>query len=122
VADKLFHLPGEPAGVIENRRKDTHMSFFEATMLICFGISWPISIAKSLRTRTVIGKSPRFMAIVCIGYMSGCIHKLLYSLDWILILYAANMVMVAIDLVLYFKFLPKEPAPVPVPTDEELGP
>ena len=46
------------------------MSFFEATMLICFGISWPVSIAKALRTKVVAGKSPLFMAIVCLDYLS----------------------------------------------------
>lgn len=84
------------------------MSFFEAAMLICFGISWPISIAKSVRTKVVSGKSPLFMAILCLGYASGLIHKCLYSLDWITALYALNLCMVALDLTLYFKFLPKE--------------
>ena len=84
------------------------MSFFEATMLICFGISWPVSIAKSVRTKVVSGKSPLFMAIVCLGYACGFIHKVLYSLDWIIVLYALNLIMVAIDLTLYFKYLPKE--------------
>jgi hypothetical protein len=84
------------------------MSIFEALMLICFGISWPISIAKSLRTKVVIGKSPFFMGIVCFGYLSGVIHKLMYSLDWIIILYAMNMIMVATDLALYFIYLPKK--------------
>lgn len=80
------------------------MSIFEAIMLICFGISWPICIAKTLRTKQVAGKSPGFMAVVCIGYISGVIHKLLYSPDLITILYAANMIMVAFDLYLYFYY------------------
>ncbi|MBW2544040.1 MAG: hypothetical protein JRD43_00935, partial [Deltaproteobacteria bacterium] len=74
------------------------MSVFEATMLICFGVSWPISIAKSVRTKVVSGKSPLFMAVLCLGYACGIIHKLLYSMDWIIMLYALNMVLVAIDL------------------------
>jgi hypothetical protein len=79
---------------------------FEALMLICFGVSWPVSIAKSLRTRVVAGKSPAFMAIVCLGYVSGTLHKLLYSFDWVMALYVANMLMVAFDLSLYFRYLP----------------
>jgi hypothetical protein len=51
------------------------MSVFEITMLFCFGVSWPISIAKALRTRVVAGKSPLFMAIVIAGYASGIIHQ-----------------------------------------------
>ena len=82
------------------------MSIFEAVMLICFGASWPVSIAKSLRTKVVVGKSPLFMSIVCVGYLSGVLHKFFYSCDWITFLYAANMIMVATDLFLYCKYLP----------------
>jgi len=82
------------------------MSLFEATMLLCFAASWPVSIVKALRTKVVVGKSPLFMAIVCIGYTSGIIHKCLYSFDWITLLYALNMIMVAFDLALYFRYLP----------------
>ena len=80
------------------------MSAFEVVMLVCFGASWPISIAKSMRTKIVSGKSPLFMGIVCLGYISGVAHKLLYSRDWIIILYILNMILVAIDLALYYKY------------------
>jgi hypothetical protein len=85
------------------------MSPFEAGMLLCFGISWPISIIKSLRTRVVRGKSPVFMGVVFLGYVSGILHKFLYSLDWIVLLYILNMLMVGTDLYLYFKYLHNEP-------------
>ena len=85
----------------------TEMSFYEALMLICFGLSWPVSIAKSLRTRHVSGKSPMFMVIVCTGYASGIVHKVLYSFDWITALYMLNLLMVAVDLMLYFRFSQK---------------
>jgi hypothetical protein len=81
------------------------MSIFEAIMLICFGVSWPVSIAKSVRTKVVVGKSPAFMVIVCVGYLCGIIHKALFSMDWIIILYAANMIMVAVDLLLYYRYV-----------------
>ncbi|MFH1414755.1 MAG: hypothetical protein ABIH89_01545 [Elusimicrobiota bacterium] len=84
------------------------MSIFEAIMLICFGVSWPVSIAKSVRTKVVSGKSPLFMAILCAGYMSGLVHKILYSYDWVTYLYAVNMLLVATDLALYYRYLPKE--------------
>ncbi len=85
------------------------MSVFEAAMLICFGISWPISIAKSLRTKVVVGKSPLFMEILCVGYACGVVHKLLYSMDWIIFLYMLNLCLVAFDLFLYFRYLPNRP-------------
>lgn len=83
------------------------MSVFEAVMLVCFGISWPISIAKTLRTKVVAGKSPLFMAIVAFGYVNGVIHKALHSHDWIIVLYAVNAVLVVTDLTLYFVYAPK---------------
>jgi hypothetical protein len=84
------------------------MSIFEAVMLTCFGVSWPVSIAKSLRTKIVTGKSPLFMIIVCAGYLSGIIHKLLFSLDWVIVLYAINLILVATDLSLYYIYLPRK--------------
>jgi len=80
------------------------MSLFEIIMLLCFGVSWPISIAKALRTRVVAGKSPLFMTIVIIGYASGVVHKILFSFDWVIALYVLNLIMVAIDLGLYIRF------------------
>ncbi len=86
------------------------MSVFEVIMLICFGISWPISIAKTLRTRQVAGKSPLFMTIVITGYASGIVHKLIYSHDWIISLYILNLLMVVVDLTLYLHFSKNVPA------------
>ena len=84
------------------------MSIFEVAMLVCFGVSWPVSIAKSIRTKIVSGKSPLFMVVVCFGYAFGIMHKLLYSMDWVIVLYVINLVLVATDLSLYFKYLPKK--------------
>lgn len=80
------------------------MSVFEAVMLACFGASWPFSIAKSLRTRQVTGKSPAFLIIISVGYISGIVHKVVYAMDWVVILYGLNLAMVLFDLYLYRKF------------------
>ncbi len=79
----------------------TTISINEATMLFCFGLSWPVSIIKALRTKIVMGKSPFFMSLIAIGYMSGIVHKVLYSRDWVVMLYMFNLSMVLIDLYLY---------------------
>jgi len=80
------------------------MSIFEIVMLLCFGVSWPISIAKALRTRLVAGKSPVFMGLIIAGYLCGIVHKVLYNPDWVTLLYAVNAGMVAVDMYLYFRF------------------
>jgi len=82
------------------------MSMFEAIMLLCFGASWPFSITKALRTKVVEGKSPLFMILIAIGYLSGVIHKSMYSFDYVTLLYAVNLIMVVTDLTLYYRYLP----------------
>jgi len=79
------------------------MSFFELGMLVCFGVSWPISVMKSYRIRTAKGKSLPFLLAIVIGYISGITHKLLYSRDPVLFVYLFNLTMVCIDLGLYFR-------------------
>lgn len=79
------------------------MSIFEMFMLICFGSAWPVSIYKSIKSRTNKGKSLMFLVIIFVGYISGTIHKIVYNLDWVIILYILNGVMVGIDLALYYR-------------------
>ncbi len=81
------------------------VSVFEILMLICFACSWPVSIVKALKTKVVIGKSPVFMIIIIIGYIFGIIHKILYNFDWVVYLYALNMLIVSFDLFLYFRYI-----------------
>ncbi len=71
-------------------------------MLICFGAAWPFSVYKSFKTKRVDGKSPLFMFIIFLGYVSGILHKLFYSFDRVIYLYFFNGLMVALDLFLYF--------------------
>lgn len=78
-----------------------NLSVFEAVMLICFGFAWPISIVRSIRSKSTKGKSLLFLIIICIGYVSGIIHKLIYSNDIVLVLYIFNFCMVTIDIVLF---------------------
>lgn len=82
-----------------------NFSIWEVLFLLCFAVSWPLSIAKSLRTKIVIGKSPIFMSLIIIGYIFGIIHKALYSHDIVIWLYVFNAVLVATDLVLYFTYI-----------------
>jgi hypothetical protein len=80
---------------------------FEALMLICFGLAWPISILKSWRSRTSQGKSLFFMLVILVGYLSGLTHKLYWQdrIDGAVWLYALNAILVLIDLSLYFRNL-----------------
>jgi len=79
------------------------MSIFEIGMLICFGFAWPAAIHKSIKSKSVEGKSLLFIYVIMIGYCFGIVHKLVYNLDFVLILYVINLLMVATDLFLYYK-------------------
>jgi lipopolysaccharide export LptBFGC system permease protein LptF len=80
---------------------------FEAIMLLCFGLAWPVSIFTSWTSRTNKGKSILFILIVLVGYISGLIHKLWWqdTIDAVVWLYVLNTVMVLIDIILYIRNL-----------------
>ena len=70
-------------------------------MLVCFGISWPFNIAKSLRSRTAKGKSVAFELLIIAGYLCGLVGKfILGNLSYVVFFYIADILMVAADLVL----------------------
>ena len=74
------------------------MSPFEAAMIVCFGVSWPVAIWKTLQTKHVHGKSLAFLALVACGYGFGIIHKALHNFDWVIFLYGFNFSMVLTEL------------------------
>lgn len=79
-------------------------SILEALMVVSFGISWPLSIIRSYKSRTAKGKSPLFLSFILFGYGCGIASKLIAgTVNYVLIFYILNLVMVALDLVLYFR-------------------
>lgn len=96
---------------------------FETLMLICFGCSWPISVLKSYRARTAKGKSVIFTYAIIIGYICGIMSKITAgSINYVFALYIINIVMVSIDLLLYFRNrrLDKAREQIEVICDEEI--
>ena len=88
----------------------------EALMLLCFGLSWPISIRKSWTSRTAKGKSLFFEVFLLIGYIFGIARKcilfsqamaagqsegFLFYLGWFF--YVLNFIEISIDVALYFR-------------------
>jgi len=85
---------------------------FEFIMLICFGLSWPISIRKSLISKTAKGKSLFFEVFLLIGYAFGIARKVIQlvcmdSSGFIFFLsfffYVVNFIAISIDIALYFR-------------------
>lgn len=76
---------------------------FEFIMLACFGLSWPISVYKSITSKSTQGKSVVFIAAIIIGYISGIIGKIVSGqINYVLVIYCFNLIIVSIDLILYF--------------------
>jgi hypothetical protein len=78
--------------------------FFEAAMILCFGISWPLSVLKSWKSRTTKGKSLFFEVFILLGYLSGIAGKIItHTVTYVLIFYILNTVMILFDLALYYR-------------------
>ncbi|MFP4106621.1 MAG: hypothetical protein ACLFVU_11100 [Phycisphaerae bacterium] len=82
----------------------------ESAMLIAFGVSWPISILKSVRSKRVEGKSIWFLVMICLGYVCGVGSKLFRAHangtppEPTTALYALNGTLVFIDILLWLKY------------------
>ena len=85
----------------------------EVLMILCFGLSWPLSIRKSWVSRTAKGKSLFFEFFIWIGYIFGIARKALLlqaatgPLGWLFYLswffYVLNLVEISLDMLLYFR-------------------
>ena len=47
----------------------------ETVMILAFGLSWPLSIYKSVKSRTAKGKSLQFEIFIWLGYIAGIVMK-----------------------------------------------
>lgn len=89
----MFHLLRTP-----------NFSYYEILMLICFGVSWPVALLKTYKTKSVKGKSFLFLLLILLGYVFGIIHKLVYNLDYVIWLYILNGLLVFADMALWFVY------------------
>lgn len=77
--------------------------FLEATMLLCFGASWPISVVKNIKAKTAKSMSVSFILLIIVGYIAGISAKLInHKINYVLIVYLLNLLAVSMNLVVYF--------------------
>ncbi len=97
---------------------DLLAEILEIAMLVCFGCSWPISVYKSIKIRTSVGKSAVFNILLIVGYVAGIVSKFLKMEPFMianaadglkkgififaLIMYFVNLAMITANLVLYY--------------------
>ena len=81
-------------------------SILETTMMICFGLSWPINLMKAYRARTTKGTSLFFILLILLGYTAGIAAKLAGGqINYVLAVYVFNFVMVLGNLIVYLRNL-----------------
>lgn len=79
----------------------------EIAMLVCFGFSWPLSLARNIKAHSAKGMSPSFIILIMTGYVCGIISKLIgggsdVKFYFVLAVYILNLVIVSMNLVVYF--------------------
>jgi len=75
----------------------------ESTMLICFGLSWPMNLAKNIKARSARNMSIQFILLIITGYVAGISAKLYnHRFNYVLVVYLLNLVVVSANVVVYF--------------------
>ena len=76
----------------------------ETIMLVCFGISWPLTVYKSYKTGTAKGMSKAFILMIMCGYVAGITAKILSGrINYVLAAYIINLIIVSVDLLVYYR-------------------
>lgn len=77
---------------------------FEAGMLLCFGLSWPINAYKAYKARTAASTSWQFLTLICTGYVLGIAAKFLGgNVNWVLAVYFFNLLCLAVNWAIFFR-------------------
>lgn len=77
--------------------------FLEASMLVCFGFSWPMSVYKNIKARTAKSMSLQFILLIILGYIAGIVAKICtHTINYVLVVYILNLVIVSANVVVYF--------------------
>ena len=75
----------------------------ESTMLICFGLSWPMNLAKNIKAKSARNMSLQFILLIITGYIAGISAKLYnHRFNYVLVVYLLNLVVVSANVVVYF--------------------
>lgn len=72
-------------------------------MLLCFGLSWPVSLIKNIRSGTAKGMSLMFTILIIIGYIAGISAKICTgNINYVFAVYIWNIVLVIGNLAVFF--------------------
>lgn len=84
--------------------RETKMAeLLESTMLICFGLSWPMNLAKNIKARSASNMSLQFILLIITGYIAGISAKIYtHRFNYVLVVYLLNLAVVSANVVVYF--------------------
>lgn len=94
---------------------ETLVNIMEMMMVVCFGISWPLNIAKAWKARSAKGTSVLFYFFIWIGYIFAFIGKFAsihihanqawyVTVPWyVMFFYVVNIVMVSGGILIYYR-------------------
>lgn len=76
----------------------------ETTMLVCFGLSWPINVIKAYKARSAKNMSLPFILFIITGYVAGISAKIInHQINYVLAVYLLNLAIVTVNLFVYFR-------------------
>ncbi|WP_294008377.1 hypothetical protein, partial [uncultured Methanobrevibacter sp.] len=76
----------------------------EATMLVCFGFSWPLNVVKAYKARTAKGTSLAFIILIITGYIAGILAKIINGqFNYVLTVYFLNLIIVFANVFVYIR-------------------
>lgn len=79
-------------------------NILETIMLICFGLSWPVSAYKNYQARTAKSTSLSFILLIMTGYVAGIGAKLVnQNYSYVLGMYFFNFLMISLNLFVYIR-------------------
>ena len=77
---------------------------FEASMLVCFGFSWPLNVMKAYKARTAKGTSLPFIILIITGYIAGITAKIINKqFNYVLAVYFLNLAIVMTNVFVYIR-------------------
>ena len=90
---------------------DILAEILEITMIVCFGLSWPVNLVKNYKIRSAKGMSLPFLLFIFFGYIAGITSKFVneaymtnFATKWyVLIFYFINLIMLALNICVYFR-------------------
>ena len=78
-------------------------SIFETLMLVCFGLSWPFNLVKSIKAKTAKSMSLKFLLLIEFGYVCGIAAKFISgNINYVLIVYFLNLIVVGANIAVFF--------------------